>query len=272
MSDRIWKLYLHTSPNGKKYYGITSKNNPSERWGNNGDNYKRHPYFYNAIKKYGWDNFKHEIIFDNLTENEAKLLEQLYITLYSTNVKENGYNMTLGGEGSLGYKHTKEAKDKMRKAHKGKTLSEEHKKHIGESSKTKWQNADFRDKVLSSRKGYKHAESTKQAIGKSNSKKVKCIDTGEIFDSIKDAAIKYNRNYTNLGRAIKNNKKFAGYYWEYVEEVIQLARKKKETELSPEEERRLEITKKLNKEQKLFCYHFIVEDKSMKDAYKAAYP
>ena len=53
---------------------------------------------------------------------------------------------------------------------------------------------------------------------------------------------------------------------------IILARKKKETELSPEEERRLEITKKLNKEQKLFCYHFIVEDKSMKDAYKAAYP
>ena len=51
MSNRIWKLYLHTSPNGKKYYGITSKNNPSERWGNNGDNYKRHPYFYNAIKK-----------------------------------------------------------------------------------------------------------------------------------------------------------------------------------------------------------------------------
>ena len=65
-------------------------------------------------------------------------------------------------------------------------------------------------------------------------------------------------------------------YWykccEIIEEVIQLARKKKEAELSPEEERRLEITKKLNKEQKLFCYHFIVEDKSMKDAYKAAYP
>ena len=57
MSDRIWKLYLHTSPNGKKYYGITSKNNPSERWGNNGENYKRHPYFYNAIK-----NMVHKVI------------------------------------------------------------------------------------------------------------------------------------------------------------------------------------------------------------------
>ena len=62
------------------------------------------------------------------------------------------------------------------------------------------------------------------------------------------------------------------FFNDLLQEVIQLARKKKETELSPEEERRLEITKKLNKEQKLFCYHFIVEDKSMKDAYKAAYP
>ena len=51
-----------------------------------------------------------------------------------------------------------------------------------------------------------------------------------------------------------------------------MARKKKETELSPEEERRLEITKKLNKEQKLFCYHFIAEDKPIKAASTAAYP
>ena len=71
--------------------------------------------------------------------------------------------------------------------------------------------------------------------------------------------IELDENYFNIAK-------------QRIEEVIQLARKKKETELSPEEERRLEITKKLNKEQKLFCYHFIVEDKSMKDAYKAAYP
>ena len=50
-----------------------------------------------------------------------------------------------------------------------------------------------------------------------------------------------------------------------------MARKKKEVELSLEEERRAEITKKLNKEQKLFCYYYIVDDKSMKDAYKLAY-
>ena len=72
----------------------------------------------------------------------------------------------------------------------------------------------------------------------------------------------YPYPYTTREQAYKKKNK----------EEIQLTRKKKEAELSPEEERRLEITKKLNKEQKLFCYHFIVEDKSMKDAYKAAYP
>ena len=149
MNDRIWKLYLHTSPNGKKYYGITSKNNPSERWGNNGDNYKRHPYFYNAIKKYGWDNFKHEIIFDNLTENEAKLLEQLYITLYSTNVKENGYNMTLGGEGASGNNyHTKEFKqrlsERMKTNNPAYNMTDEWRQHIGDSQRGKKRSDEFK--------------------------------------------------------------------------------------------------------------------------------
>ena len=35
---------------------------------------------------------------------------------------------------------------------------------------------------------------------------------------------------------------------------------------------KVDIAKKLNKEQKLFCYYYIVDDKSMKDAYKLAYP
>ena len=90
MEKRAWKLYLHIAPNGKRYYGITSKENPEERWGLNGNKYRRHPYFYNAIKKYGWDNFEHKIIFTDLTEKEAKLLEQMYIVLYDTNNKLDG--------------------------------------------------------------------------------------------------------------------------------------------------------------------------------------
>lgn len=54
-------VYRHTSPSGKVYIGITSRQ-PEQRW-LNGNGYKDSPKFYNAIKKYGWDNFNHEILF-----------------------------------------------------------------------------------------------------------------------------------------------------------------------------------------------------------------
>ena len=75
--ERNYKLYVHISPSGKRYYGITSMN-PKYRW-NNGKGYKNNKYFTSAIVLYGWDNFQHEILFNNLTENEAKLMEQCYI-------------------------------------------------------------------------------------------------------------------------------------------------------------------------------------------------
>ena len=78
MEERNYKLYVHISPSNKRYYGITSTSTV-QRW-NNGKGYKTQ-YFYRAIKKYGWENFKHEILFDNLTKDEACLLEQCYIAL-----------------------------------------------------------------------------------------------------------------------------------------------------------------------------------------------
>lgn len=104
--NRKWSLYKHTSPSGKVYIGITSKS-PEIRWGKNGIGYKRQSNFYNAILKYGWDNIRHEILFSNLSEFEAKHLEYHLVDLY----KKRGiaYNAADGGGvGTSGYKWTKE--------------------------------------------------------------------------------------------------------------------------------------------------------------------
>ena len=50
-------------------------------------------------------------------------------------------------------------------------------------------------------------------------KKVKCIETGQIFDSIKDAAEFYDKNQSTLVAVLnhyKYNHTFAKYHWEYV--------------------------------------------------------
>ena len=56
-------VYKHVSPSHKVYIGITSRK-PKKRWVN-GEGYSNNDYFTKAIKKYGWDNFKHEILYTN---------------------------------------------------------------------------------------------------------------------------------------------------------------------------------------------------------------
>lgn len=92
-----WKIYKHQNKiNGKCYIGQTCRKNVSERW-NNGKGYNG-TIFAKAIEKYGWDNFDHEIIEDNiLTQEEANEREQYWIEYYGS-YGENGYNMTRGGD------------------------------------------------------------------------------------------------------------------------------------------------------------------------------
>ena len=149
-----WSVYMHTSPSNKVYIGITSQE-PLKRWGNNGSNYSKQKYFYAAIKKYGWENIKHEILFSNLAEEEAKQKEVELIAKHKSADKNYGYNLTLGGDGVKGYVPTEETKqrtkatmkklysnpefrERQRLAHKrgknhpffGKTFSAEHKEKL----------------------------------------------------------------------------------------------------------------------------------------------
>lgn len=97
MEENTYCVYMHTlKVDGRKYIGITCRR-PNKRW-RNGDGYKKQPYFYNAIKKYGWDSFKHEIIFENLTKDQACVKEKALIKLFHTAEHDFGFNSTLGGE------------------------------------------------------------------------------------------------------------------------------------------------------------------------------
>lgn len=87
-------VYIHKNIlNGKVYVGQTC--NLSERWRNNGKNYFNSIKFYNAIKKYGWDNFTHEVVYSNLNKQAADKLEKELIHKY--NSIEDGYNLKEGG-------------------------------------------------------------------------------------------------------------------------------------------------------------------------------
>jgi hypothetical protein len=99
----MFTVYMHVNKtNQKKYIGITSQK-PEDRWGPNGNKYTAQ-YFSRAIEKYGWDNFDHYILCEDLAENEAKQLEVTLIEEHNTFNPEFGYNCTLGGDGCRKYK------------------------------------------------------------------------------------------------------------------------------------------------------------------------
>jgi len=106
--ENLYCIYMHTSPSGKAYIGQTK--NYDKRC-------REHQYksstsilFLKAINKYGFDNFKHEIIENNLTIEEANIFEELYISECKT-LSPNGYNLAYGGFNRM---QTEETKLKLR--------------------------------------------------------------------------------------------------------------------------------------------------------------
>lgn len=97
--DRRYKVYVYTNKvNGKKYVGQTCRT-LKERAGKDGIEYSTCPHFSNAIKKYGWENFQGNILFDSLSKSQANALEKKLISILKTTEREYGYNISIGGTG-----------------------------------------------------------------------------------------------------------------------------------------------------------------------------
>ena len=125
-------VYCHTNKkDGKRYIGITCQK-PENRW-RKGDGYRNNPYFSRAIKKFGWEGFVHEILYTDLSKEDAEKIEIRLIAKYKTTNNSYGYNIENGGNGTE--KFTKELKEKLSKAQMNHICSEETKRKISESKK-----------------------------------------------------------------------------------------------------------------------------------------
>lgn len=144
--NKTYCVYRHITPSGKMYIGIT-RLSLQARW-RYGNGYKNNPYFFHAIEKYGWNNIKHEVLLEGLTEEQAELAERLFIGYWDSTNRNKGYNIEGGGnlnkevsdetrkkmseskQGDKhpwrGRRHTEESKRKMSKSHTGKVFSDEH--------------------------------------------------------------------------------------------------------------------------------------------------
>lgn len=303
MEERNYKLYVHISPNNKRYYGITCQKYAKYRW-DSGHGYRSNKHFTNAINKYSWDNFQHLVLFNNLTKEEACLLEQMYIALYNTTNSKYGYNQSYGGEScngintwermteqqrekrrhkvseasknreiteetrnklrqsakgnkcALGHKLSEESKKrigeankgkrkgialseetkkKMSEAHKGKQVTEETKRKLSAANKGnpspmkgKHHTDEARKKLSESHKGKTLQEAQKKKISNTlkhsddvNRKKVKCIETGIIYNSMMEAQKAMGKpNGTCISNcAIGKQNTAYGYHWCYLEDL-----------------------------------------------------
>lgn len=177
-------IYMATNMiNGKSYIGQTvqslSKRKRQHVWRalNKGDKY----YFHNAIRKYDQENFDWVIIDECNTIEELNRLEIYYIGLYNTFGK--GYNLTIGGGGGTGHKVSKESRQKMSEAkkgkpswNKGKKLSTIHKKNLAKSHK-----------------GKKLTENHKKKMSKNSAEATAVIINDKYFNSMTSAG-----NYLNV--------------------------------------------------------------------------
>lgn len=184
------------------------------------------------VNTFGWNIFELYIIerFDyDVKEEELLDRESYWISKYDTTNPDKGYNTCSYSN------HTK-----------GTQLTDETKKKISEASKELWKDQTYRKKQTDRMTGEKnffygkhfngelnpmygkhHSDETvakiKEALtGKPNysaMKKVKCVETGEIFDSLKEAGKMCNSNTSGVHRVVdKPNFACHGYHFVSVEQ------------------------------------------------------
>ena len=196
--ERKYKLYFHINNfNGEVFYvGMGIKRRPY-------DIKKRNNWWNHLVDKYGYDIIIEE---DNLTQIEAFELERYWIKRIGRRDLGLGtlVNLTDGGEGSVGYKHTKETLLKISGENNpsfGKKLTDEHKLKCSEALKGRLVSEETRLKISIAQKGVKRGPSKKRGITLSDEQKKKMSDSkkGKPWTQARIDAQK-NRNITDVDK------------------------------------------------------------------------
>ena len=171
-----------------------------------------------AIKKYGKECFTIEQIDVACDRDELDEKEQYWIAFYDSINPENGYNLRLGGE-----HHTvsDETRYKLGKGNRGRKFSKELRSKLSDSHKgCKMSPEAIAKSVQSKRANGTYEKLAKIAVinGKKSGKKIICVETSEVFESITEAAKKYNLHRTNLSFCVRGGKgRTCGkLHWEFV--------------------------------------------------------
>lgn len=182
-----WLIYCHLNKiNGKRYIGLTKHSNNLEKRWRKGLGYLNghHKVFASAIEKYGWENFEHLILETDLKSlEEANAREQYWIRYYHSYIGDPnnwGYNSTIGGDGPLGRVMSTDEREYRRQLKLGTKASEETRRKMSQTRKGKKQNMTAK-KVIALHK-------SQQAMIQARRKKIKCIETDTVYESITAAS------------------------------------------------------------------------------------
>lgn len=235
-------IYIATNKvNGKQYIGLTKRSLKKRmlehiRKAINYSDIKQYGLgfpFYNAIRKYGQDNFDWEII-DEFPDVVLTFAEKKYIKMFNTKIP-NGYNSTDGGEGTSGRFVSEKEIDKRKKSAKDRAISvvclETGKEYF--SLNDAWKDTGINktsikkccDGTLVSTHGthwkYSNSNITLEQIESSRKRKLKkpnqiyIKELNKIFVSINEASKEIGCHPTTMLYALKRNNVCKGYHCYY---------------------------------------------------------
>lgn len=219
--DDNYCVYTHIFPNGKQYVGITSQK-VNRRW-RNGRGYASNKRMTNAIRKYGWENIRHVILFKNLTQSEAEDIEKRLIANLDLMNEEKGYNYAEGGTHP---RHSEKTKQKIGAKSRGRYRSEEFKKWISEKNSGegnymygKHHTEETKQKISRNRRGGTSVNKGKLGSEHPSAKAVIAIDplTGEDvarYGSIIEAAHAIGKYPSGIQSVLRGEQiTSGGYKW-----------------------------------------------------------